>query len=121
MRLQEEEAARVAAYANAGPVEVKAPMCVHTSVFRQKKDGERLIVHLYSDLNTTAFHALPNEDVPLREETVPIHDIEVRFLKELGIRAATVQPAGLKLEIVDSGDEVKVTVPRLDIHAMVVA
>ena len=103
------------------PVEVKAPMCVHTSVFRQKKDGERLVVHLYSDLNTTAFHALPNEDVPLREETVPIHDIEVRFRKELGVRAATVQPAGTKLEIVDAGDEVKVTVPRLDIHAMVVA
>ena len=40
---------------------------------------ERLIVHLYSDLNTTAFHALPNDDVPLREEIVPIHDMKVTF------------------------------------------
>jgi len=34
-----------------------------------------LIVHLCSDLNTTAFHALPGDDVPLREEVVPIHGI----------------------------------------------
>ena len=40
---------------------------------------ERLIVHLFNDLNTTAFHALPDDDVPLREEVVPIHDIRVKF------------------------------------------
>jgi hypothetical protein len=79
------------------------------------------VVHLYSDLNTTAFHALPNDDVPLREESVPIHGIEVRFRKELGVRQATLQPDGTALEIADAGEEVKVVVPRLDIHAMVVA
>ena len=62
------------------PVTVEAPMCVHATVMRQTTGGaERLIVHLYSDLNTTAFHALPNDDVPLREEVVPIHDIRVTF------------------------------------------
>ena len=50
-------------------------MCVHSTVMRQTKDGERLVVHLFNDLNTTAHHALPNDDVPLREEIVPIHDI----------------------------------------------
>jgi hypothetical protein len=44
-----------------------------------KENTRRLIVHLYNDLNTTAFHALPGDDVPLREEVVPIHGIQVRF------------------------------------------
>ena len=50
------------------PVEVAAPMCVHAVTVRQKKDGERLIVHLFNDVNTTAGHGLPAEEVPLREE-----------------------------------------------------
>ena len=55
-------------------------MCVHSTVMRQAKGGAgRLIVHLFSDLNTTAHHALPADDVPLREEVVPIHDIRVTF------------------------------------------
>ena len=58
-------------------------MCVHSTVMRQATGGsERLVVHLYSDLNTTAFHALPNDDVPLREEVVPIRDIRVTFAPE---------------------------------------
>src|SRR6202020_2121418 len=62
------------------PVVVEAPMCVHSPVMRQSRDGhERLIVHLFNDLNTTAQHAKPDEDVPLREEVVPIHDIRVKF------------------------------------------
>ena len=69
------------------PITVEAPMCVHSTIMRQSKDGrDRLIVHLYSDFNTTAFHALPNDDVPLREEVVPIHDIRVTFGVELSIR-----------------------------------
>ncbi len=61
------------------PVAVKAPMCVHANLMRQTTDRERLVLHLFNDLNTTAFHALPDEDVPLREEVVPIHDIRVTF------------------------------------------
>ena len=61
------------------PVSVEAPMCVHATTCASKQGNERLIVHLYSDLNTTAFHALPNDDVPLHEEVVPIHDIRVTF------------------------------------------
>src|SRR5206468_625137 len=37
------------------PVVVEAPMCVHSPVMRQSKGGsERLVVHLFNDLNTTA-------------------------------------------------------------------
>ena len=102
------------------PISVTAPMCVQAVATRQRKDGERLVVHLYNDVNTTAFHALPGEDVPLREETLPIHNIEVRF-KGYSIRRVHLQPENLSLDMQTRADGISVTVPRLDVHAMVVA
>jgi type 1 glutamine amidotransferase len=104
------------------PITVEAPMCVHSTLMRQSKNGsERLIVHLYSDLNTTAFHALPNDDVPLREEVVPIHDIRITFAPGYRLGRVHLEPEGqdLKVEIKPGGSGV--IVPRLDIHTMVVA
>lgn len=104
------------------PVEVVAPMCVHVNVFRQRKAGERLVIHLYNDVNTVAFHGLPNDDVPLREETLPIHDIKVRIRGGKRIQRVHLEPEGTVLtpRQVDGG-AIEVTVPRLDVHSMVVA
>jgi hypothetical protein len=102
------------------PILVVAPMCVHAVSMRQKKDGERLIVHLYNDVNTTANHALPDDDVPLREETLPIHDIRVSF-RGYKLGRVHLEPGGLELEKKADGEQISVTVPRLDVHAMVVA
>ena len=91
------------AAAAAPPVEVEAPMCVHATVMRQKKaNASRLIVHLFSDLNTTAFHALPVDDVPLREEVVPIHDIQVRFSPSYRFRRFHLEPEGTELTVMGS-------------------
>jgi hypothetical protein len=109
------------AAASPQPVKIEAPMCVHSTVMRQTKDGaDRLIVHLYSDLNTTAFHALPNDDVPLREEVVPILDSRITFGPGYRLARAHLEPEGqdLKVEVTPSGSTV--VVPRLDIHVMVV-
>jgi len=103
------------------PVVVEAPMCVHSTVMRQTKDGERLVVHLFSDLNTTAHRALPVDDVPLREEVVPIHDIVVTFRTDTRIKRIHLEPAGKELEIHKTLRGIQVVVPRLDVHAMVVA
>ncbi len=104
------------------PVTVEAPMCVHSAVMRQAPGGsERLVVHLYSDLNTTAFHALPNDDVPLREEVVPIRDIRVTFAPEYRLGRVHLEPGGLDLKVESTPRGSGVAVPRLDIHAMVVA
>ena len=104
------------------PVNVEAPMCVHSTVMRQKTgDSERLIVHLYSDLNTTAFHALPNDDVPLREEVVPIHDIRVTFAPEYRLGRIHLEPEGRDLKVEATPRGPSVVVPRLDVHSMVVA
>jgi hypothetical protein len=108
------------AAASPPPVEVHAPMCVQSTVMRQEQNGRtRLLVHLFNDVNTTAFHGLPNDDVPLREETLPIHDIEITLRGE-SIRSATQQPENRPLEIVRSNDAIRVTVPRLDVHSVIV-
>ncbi len=104
------------------PVTVEAPMCVHSTLMRQSTGGsERLIVHLYSDLNTTAFHALPNDDVPLREEIVPIHDIRITFAKGYRLGRVHLEPEGRDLEVKTTSAGSAAVVPNLDIHAMVVA
>jgi type 1 glutamine amidotransferase len=103
------------------PITVEAPMCVHSTVMRQVKDGaERLIVHLYNDVNTTAFHGLPNEDIPLREETVPIHGTRVIFTSDYSIGRVHLEPEGKELLIARGLKGSSVVVPRLDVHSMVV-
>ncbi len=102
------------------PITVEAPMCVQSTFMRQRKDGERLIVHLYNDVNTTANRARPEDDVPLREETIPIHDIRVAF-RGYRLGKVMLQPENLELPARAEGDVVRVTVPKLDVHSMVVA
>jgi len=105
----------------AQPVTITAPMCVHSTVMRQPVEGdERLIVHLFSDLNTTAAHAFPNDDVPLREEVVPIHDIDVAFGPQYRFRRIHLEPQGTDLELKQTPAGTSVKVPRLDVHTMVV-
>ncbi|WP_205678872.1 alpha-amylase family protein [Aquisphaera insulae] len=102
------------------PVAVEAPMCVHANLMRQDKAGQRLILHLYSDLNTTAFHALPDQDVPLREEAVPIHDIRVTFESAYALRRVHLEPEGIELAVERTAAGSRVVVPRLEVHSMVV-
>ncbi len=103
------------------PVEITAPMCVHSTVMRQKKGkAERVIVHLFNDLNTTAHHALATDDVPLREEVVPIHDIQVTFRPEYRFKRVRLEPEGKTLPVKRSAAGTTVIVPRLDVHSMVV-
>jgi hypothetical protein len=102
------------------PLTVEAPMCVHATLMRQVKEGERLVVHLFNDVNTTAHHALPQDDVPLREEVVPIHDVAVTFDRRYRFRAVRLEPGGKVLEMQPVAAGTRVTVPRLDVHALVV-
>jgi hypothetical protein len=77
-------------------------------------------VHLFNDVNTTAGHALPNDDVPLREETIPISGIKLRF-NESNITGFHLEPEGLPLKPKKVGGALEVEVPPVAIHEMVVA
>lgn len=104
------------------PLQVEAPMCVHTTFMRQQDgNGERLLVHLYNDINTTAFHALPHDDVPLREEVIPIHDIALHFAEDYVISRIHIEPEGRDLEFERTPSGTRAIVPRLEIHSIVVA
>jgi hypothetical protein len=61
------------------------------------------------------------DDVPLREETVPIHDIRVTFHNGLRIRRVLLEPGRVECEQLTVVDGVSIVVPRLDVHMMVVA
>jgi hypothetical protein len=102
------------------PVAVEAPMCVQSTVFRQKDDqGERIVVHLFNGINTTSDHGLPEVDVPLREEVVPIGDIKVR-LHNVNPKQVHLEPGGIRLTPVQKGEWTEVTLPPLPVHFMVV-
>ena len=79
-----------------------------------------MVVHLFNDLNTTAHHALPVDDVPLREETVPIHEIEIAIDERYQVSRAVQQPEGIELQINKNEVGSAVLVPKLEIHSMVV-
>ena len=101
-------------------VRIEAPMCVQSSVLRQTKEGERLVVHLYNNINTTGGAAFPNDDVPLREESVAIHGIKVGFDVVYGIKKFHLEPGGVELKPVMQDDMAVVELPPLEMQYMVV-
>jgi hypothetical protein len=104
----------------AAPVSVTAPLCVQATYWTQTdKQGRRIVVHLFNGLNTAANHGLPAMDVPLREEIVPIHNIEVRFPKDAP-KTFHSEPGNRVLESRQDDGQTVVTLPPLEIHAMLI-
>lgn len=100
------------------PAEVKAPACVQATTQRQ---GERLIVHLLNDISS--FGRSQNvvaESLYLRREVLPIHDIQVIF-RDKALRKIRLVPGDKALEPEEIADGLRVTIPKLNIHTMVVA
>ena len=102
------------------PVEVKAPMCVQSTFWRQEDSkGKRLIVHLWNGLNTTSDHGQQDVETPLREEAVAIHGIELR-LRGVKFSRIHCEPGGAVLEARSDHDTMVVTVPPVEVHSAVV-
>jgi hypothetical protein len=76
-------------------------------------------MHLFNDLNTTAGHGLPAEEVPLREEVIPIHDITIT-LKGYAVKRIHLEPDGQELKVEKAGTAVTFSVPKLAVHAIAV-
>jgi len=102
-------------------VAVIAPMCVQATYFTQfDREGRRLVVHLFNGVNTTAHHGQAAADVPLREETIPIHGIQLRFEGKAPKRCH-LEPGGRELPLRRQGSTWSVEVPTLEIHELMVA
>jgi hypothetical protein len=103
------------------PLSVRAPMCVQATYFEQPHERKRrLIIHLFNGINTAADHGLPASEVPLREESVAIHGIEVSF-HGYRPRACRCEPDGQELPLIEDGGRIVVRVPPLEDHMLVVA
>jgi hypothetical protein len=104
------------------PIEVQAPMCVVTrSYIQSTPQGERLLIHLFNNLDTGAHHGLPATEVPLREETVPISGIRVQIPGQKWNRF-TLQPEGITLQPERRTDGTSTfTIPQLELHTILVA
>ena len=101
------------------PVRVTAPMCVQATFYEQN-NGQRKVVHLLNEINTTGSRAIPEGNSSMREEVVPIAGIKVAFTDK-GIKRIHLEPEGLDLPMQTTADGVEVTVPQLNLHSLVVA
>jgi hypothetical protein len=102
------------------PIRVQAPMSVQTTFFEQSlPQGRRLVLHVFNGTVTSAHHGLPAAEVPLREESLPVHGITVRF-REKPPKRFRVEPGALAVRVRKEGAETVVELPPLDLHAMLV-
>jgi hypothetical protein len=102
------------------PIKIEAPMCVQATFFEQDDGGaRRTVIHLFNGLNSTGGHGLPQADCPLREETVPIHGIKVRFVGQTPGRMH-IEPEGIVPPVARAGNDHVAELPPLAIHSMLV-
>lgn len=100
------------------PVEVKAPSIVQAMTHQQ---GNRLVVHLLNDMSSLGrTQNVAGETLAERTEVIPIHDIELTF-REAKYKRFLLIPGGQALPGTAQDGQTIVRVPRLEMHAMVVA
>lgn len=101
-------------------VQVEAPQCVQAGYYVQPEQGNRKIIHLLNNLNSAAGQGLPVAEVPLREESVPVHGVRVRFRGRAPVRVQW-QPGSVALRLQREGEDSVVEVPPLPDHMLIVA
>ncbi|MBL8820165.1 MAG: hypothetical protein JNL58_29345 [Planctomyces sp.] len=107
-------------------IKIRAPRCVQvTFKTRLNSDGvSETILHFFNNVNSTAHAGLPANDVPLRDETIAIHGIEVHVSTQykalLTSSKARIQPGDRAVESVLEDGELIYRLPPLEIHFMLV-
>lgn len=103
------------------PLRVAAPRCVQTTYYERKLPGgkKQLVMHLMNNINTTADHGAPANDVPLREESVAIHGIRVSVAGPQYSRWH-VEPGNREVRVEKTQDSVTLHLPPVDVHVMLI-
>jgi len=82
------------------------------------------VVHLLNEVNGSANRALPEDNPPQREDVLPVMGIQVAVAASSAagrrIESVHLEPGHQVLPISRTPEWIEVTVPRLDVHAMVV-
>ncbi|RIK81916.1 MAG: hypothetical protein DCC68_07645 [Planctomycetota bacterium] len=117
---------RAVAWAAGGgpPIRVAAPKCVQTTFYERKTEGgkRQLVIHFVNNVNTTADHGAPATDVPLREESAPIHGIRVALsgAEFAEFERWSIEPGGTQPKVEKNVEGVAIELPPLDVHTMLV-
>jgi len=100
------------------PLEVEAPMLLQTVLFRT---GKAMLVHLVNDISSFGRAAAPNPEAftGFRAEVIPVRNVVVKLPGSFS--KAQLRPEGQPLRLGQRNGYTEITVPRVDIHAMVVA
>jgi hypothetical protein len=99
------------------PVEVAAPSIVQSMVHVQ---GDRLVVHLLNDISSLGrSQNVAGQSLYERREVIPIHDITLTF-RDPDLHHLFLMPGHKPLVPVATPQGLTVTLPPLEIHAMVV-
>ncbi|MBI4024532.1 MAG: beta-galactosidase trimerization domain-containing protein [Verrucomicrobia bacterium] len=95
---------------------VKAPKIVEITAFRHK--GGNLAVHLVNLPFCTNRPPVPPIGIPVVDEVIPIHDIEVR-LRNARASKVTLPISRRKPKVRREGTTLVITVPRVDYHEVI--
>ncbi len=101
------------------PVTIVGPKSLQVTYFTQN-NGKRLVIHLLNATISTAGRASATNDVPVRDEVVPLRNIEVWF-ENATPTSVSLQPDNIPLALYQQGGRTRVTVSELRQHSMVVA
>lgn len=83
--------------------------------------GSRLVVHLLNDISSLGrSQNVLSEFIYDRREVIPIHNITPAF-RDKNLREFLLVPGNKKLKAAKTENGLRVTVPRRDVHRMVVA
>jgi hypothetical protein len=91
-----------------------APTTLLTALSHQATENRHVLhlLHYIPERRGQAFDTI--------EDVIPLHDLTVSVKSEAPVRSATLEPGGAALSFTQEDGRVRVTVPKLEGHAMVV-
>jgi hypothetical protein len=121
--------ALISAAATEPPVEVHAPRMLQATFYEQK-DKNRMVIHLLNDQSSWGRHSLywqegygsslKTHTYPQREEIIPLHNLVSITIRGNNIKSVHQEPEHIELTMEKVNGGVKVNVPVVGLHSMIV-
>ncbi len=107
-------------------IRVTAPRCVQTTFYDRhppaaegRAEQKQLVIHFFNNVNTTAALGNPANEVPLREESIPVHGLRISFSGKTPSRVH-LEPGGILPKATSANGEIVIDLPPLDVHYMLI-
>lgn len=102
-------------------IHLKAPMSVEITAFR-RNNGSQLVIHLVNYQLETGKTLISRdfESRHLVQEIIPVHDLELTLRVDGEVKKVCLQPENIALSFQKKKDEIKIAIPGLKCHSMVI-